>query len=500
MVKKVILSKSRFLAGLQCLKYLWYLVNKREEIPEPDFATSFIFNQGIRVGEYAKKLYPDGIDLSYFKNLKEQIIKTLEVLPERKPVFEAACSHGPLYSRADILVPAGDKRWDIVEVKSSTQLKEEYISDVSFQKYCFEKAGISINKCFIAHINNCYIKKGDIDPEGLFKRVDITEEVDDRLKGIEDEIIKMLEVVKSSAPPEVAIGKQCYEPYICPLKQKCWGDLPENHVFNLYGDKSKSVQLYGEGIISIKDIPDRYSLSLKQQIQLECEKTKKPSVNKKKISDFINGLEFPLYFLDFETFSTAIPLFDGSKPYQKIPFQYSIHVLYSMEENPERREFLACGLEDPRREIISRLKDDLGDNGSIIVYYEQFEKGVLRELALEFPDYAEWVDRVLPRIVDLYRPFGNFYYYNSSQRGSASVKSVLPAITDLSYEGMEVSNGLAASAYFLYIYGNFYNLKEPTGINEVEGIRKSLIEYCSMDTLGMVHILRALAREVGLRQ
>jgi CRISPR/Cas system-associated exonuclease Cas4 (RecB family) len=497
MVGKVILSKSRFLAGLQCPKYLWYLVNERERIPEPDFVTNFIFNQGIKVGEYAKKLYPDGVDLSDIKNLKEQIIKTREVLPERKPVFEAGCSYDTLYSRADILEPVDGGRWDIIEVKSSAQLKEEYISDVSFQKYCFEKAGISIRNCLVAHINNVYIKRGDIDPEGLFKKVDITAEVDERLTGIEDEIRRMLEVVKRSTPPEVEIGRQCHEPYICPLKQKCWEGLPENHVFNLYGDKSKSAQLYSEGIFSIKDIPDRYNLSLKQKIQLECERTKKPSINKKEISKFINGLKFPLYFLDFETFSTAIPLFDGTKPYQKMPFQYSIHLLYSMDGNPEHRGFLAGGLEDPRRVLLSRLKEDLGDEGSIIVYYEQFEKDVLRELASEFPGYGEWVDRVLLRIVDLYKPFGNFYYYNSSQRGSASVKSVLPAITNLSYEGMEIANGLAASAYFLYIYGDFYNLKKPPGAKEVERIRKALIEYCRMDTVGMVYILRSLAKEAG---
>jgi hypothetical protein len=497
MFGEVILSKSRYLAWLQCPKYFWYLVNEREQIPEVDFATNFIFNQGVKVGEYAKKLYPEGVDLSGIKNLKQQTEKTIEVLSERKPVFEASCRKDSIYSRADILVPAGRNSWDIIEVKSATQLKEEYISDVSFQKYCFEKAGISIRKCFIAHINNSYVKKGDIDPEGLFKRVDITAEVDEKLAGIEDEIIQMLEVAKRSTPPEVAIGRQCYEPYICPLKQKCWEGLPDNHVFNLYGDKSKSVQLYSEGILSIKDIPERYNLSLKQQIQLECEKTKKPSINKKEISGFIYSLQFPLYFLDFETYSTAIPLFEGTKPYQKIPFQYSIHVLPSMDRKPEHHDFLAGSMKDPRKDLISSLKNELGNEGSIIVYCEQFEKGVLRELAVAFPEYVKWVEMVIPRIVDLYKPFGNFYYYNSSQRGSASVKSVLPAITDLSYEGMEVSNGLAASAYFLYIYGNIYNLKEPPDVKEVERIRKSLIGYCRMDTLGMVHILRALAKEAG---
>ena len=164
------------MAGFQCSKYLWYLVNKREEIPKPDFVSTYIFNQGIQVGEYAKKLYPDGIDVEKTGDLKTQLINTSELLSQRKTLFEASRSSQNMYNRADILVPADKDMWDIIEVKSSTQFKEEYIHDVSFQKYCFEKTGVKIRKCYLMNINNQYVKKGDINPKALFKKTDITAE------------------------------------------------------------------------------------------------------------------------------------------------------------------------------------------------------------------------------------------------------------------------------------------------------------------------------------
>ncbi|MFA5015141.1 MAG: DUF2779 domain-containing protein, partial [Actinomycetota bacterium] len=427
MGKNIIISKSKYLAGLQCLKYFWFLINAKEEVPQPDFVNRFIFNQGTLVGEYAKNLYPDGIDLGKIGDLKEQLARTLELLSGRRPLFEASISSGNVYSRADILVPVDTDSWDIVEVKSSTQLKEEYIPDVAFQKYCFEKAGINIRKCYLTYINNQYVKEGNIDPSRLFKKADITAQVDEKLEEIGNRVREMQEIAAAESPPEIIIGKQCSNPYICPLKDRCWKFLPDNNIFNLYGNKDKAIELYSEGILSIKDIPDRYDLNLKQQIQLECARTEKTKIDKDEISKFIKKLEYPLYFFDFETFSTAIPLYDGLKPYQRIPFQYSIHVLDSIDGKAEHRDFLAGGPEDPRERLLSDLKKHLGDKGSVVVYYELFEKSVLRELAEAFPEYREWADSIINRIIDLYKPFGNFHYYNSSQKGSASVKSVLPA-------------------------------------------------------------------------
>ncbi len=497
MDRGVIISKSRYLKGLQCLKYLWYLVNDREKIPQTDFVGQFVFNQGIQVGEYAKKLYPGGVDLSKIKDFREQLGKTREALSGRNAIFEASCSYGNVYARADILVPVDRDRWDIIEVKSSTQLKEEYIEDIAFQKYCFEKSGVRIRKCYVAYIDRQYVKMGDVKPEELFTRTEITEEAGEVIGGIEEEVSQMIEFVKEKTPPDISIGRHCNEPYPCPLKDMCWGFLPDNHIFSLYGDKKRAEELYNEGVLSLEDITDRYGLSLKQQIQIDCARNGKPVINKKEIQKFINSIKYPLYYFDFETFSTAIPLYDGTRPYENIPFQYSIHVHNSIDEKPKHLGFLAGGLEDPRGKLLASLKKHLGTSGSIVVYYEQFEKGILKKFSEEFPEYSPWIDSILKRIVDLYKPFKNFHYYSPSQKGSASVKSVLPAITDLSYEGMEIADGRAASVSFLYINGKYDDKEGLPGKEEVENIRKALIRYCGMDTGGMVHIIRALAREAA---
>lgn len=481
------------------MKYMWYQVNAREEIPEPDFSTRFMFNQGFLVGEYAKRLFPDGIDLGKLRDIGEQLVETSRFLTERRPIFEASISSDHVYSRVDILKPAPGNTWDIIEVKSATQLKEEYINDVAFQKYSFLNAGIKIANSYLAVINNQYVRKGEIEPEKLFVIHDISKEVDEALTYIPGRVRGMLEVLQKHDPPEVKIGRQCDNPYTCPLKKKCWEFMPENNVFNLYGNKDRALDLCRKGILSIDEIPEDYDLTLKQEIQRECASSKKPYINKGQIVTFLERLRNPLYFFDFETYSTAIPIYDGTRPFQRIPFQYSIHVLEDLYGKPSHFDFLASGSGDPREELLENLKSHLGKSGSILVYYEFFEKGILKELADEFPGYGNWVNSLMPRIIDLYRPFGDFYYYHSIQQGSASVKSVLPAITSYSYKDMDIADGLSASVYFLYACGHYKIGEKCPAPGEVEKIRQDLITYCRMDTGGMIHILRGLKEVLEAR-
>ena len=490
--KKIIISKSKYMSGLQCPKYMWYQVHAREDIPEPDFSTRFMFHQGHLVGEYAKKLFPDGIDLGKMRDIREQLEKTRAVLAERKPVFEASISSGNVYSRVDILKPAPGDTWDIIEVKSATTLKEDYIKDVAFQKYTFLDAGIKIDNCYLAVINSDYVKNGDIDPEELFYIHDITEQADELLKDMPERLDGMIKMLESPEPPDVQIGRQCESPYTCPLKDKCWEHMPDNNVFKLYGNKDRALKLCEKGILSIDDIPEDYDLTLKQEIQRECAASKKPYIDRGQIVKFLERLKEPLYFFDFETYSTAIPIYEGTRPFQRIPFQYSIHITDGLYGETRHHDFLASGSGDPRKELLENLKEHLGDSGSIIVYYEFFEKGILRELAEKYPEYSEWVESILPRIIDLYRPFGDFYYYNSIQQGSASVKNVLPAITKYSYKEMDIADGLSASVYFLYACGHYQIGESCPSPQEIEKIRKDLITYCRMDTGGMIHILRGL--------
>src|SRR3989344_3646506 len=237
-----LLTKSKYMAGLQCLKYLWILFYEKDKIPEAGESTQYIFEQGNLVGELAKKLYPNGINIPH-KDFLSNINQTKELLKERKPLFEAGFMVEQLFSRADILNPVNKYEWDIIEVKSSTKLKDENIHDVSFQKHCYQKSGLKIRKCFLMHLNNEYIKKGEINLKELFKITDITSEVNEVIKDIDSRIKTMFDILNSNINPDVTIGRHCTNPYTCPLESECWGFLPENNVFNLYRGGKTSEEL-----------------------------------------------------------------------------------------------------------------------------------------------------------------------------------------------------------------------------------------------------------------
>jgi hypothetical protein len=455
-----------------------------ERIPEPDIITQYLFDQGHLVGELAKKLFPSGIDVAT-DDFMGNIRTTRQLLQQRSPIFEAGIFTERVYSRIDILNPVNESEWDIIEVKATTGVKDIHFDDVSFQKYCCDKLGLKVRKCLLVHINNKYVKEGEIDLKQLFIVQDITTEVEESSKGIQDRVNKIFEIMAASDCPEVTIGRHCSNPYDCPLKE-CWDFLPEDSVFDLYRGGSKCFELFNRGILVIRDIPDDYRLTGAQQIQKKCETTGQAHVNSTAITDFLSILQYPLYYLDFETFSPAVPMFDGTRPYQPVPFQFSLHVIRKDGASPEHFSFLASGTDDPRPKFLIELKKLLGNTGSVIVYNQGFEESILNELAQAFPEYESWVRQVCDRFVDLLTPFRKFYYYHSIQKGSASLKSVLPALTGKSYEGMGITDGGAASVAFQTItYGEV--------AEEVRSkVRANLELYCSLDTEGMLWIIDRL--------
>jgi len=480
-----LLTKSKYMIGLQCPQYLWIALNAKDQIPEPDAATQHAFDQGNKIGELATKWFPEGIDLSK-EGFKPNLEKTKEAITTRKPIFEAGFLKENLFSRIDILNPVNNE-WDIIEVKSSTKVKEEHYHDVSFQKLCAEKAGLKIRKCFLMHINNEYVKEGEINPKQLLIQEDITEEVIKASNGIEERISTMFKTIALKEMPDITIGKHCLKPYECPITQDCWKFLPKENIFKLYRGGDKAWKLFEEGIYKIEDIPDEFKLTDKQQLQRDCAKTGKTHIQKEAIKHFLSSLKYPLYYLDFETINPAIPLFDGTKPYQQIPFQYSLHVV---QEDGKREHFgfLAEGTDDPRDKFAKELKKVLGDNGDIIVYNQSFEISRLKEIAEAFPSFNDWVQNVLTRIVDLLVPFRNFSYYNPQQEGSASIKKVLPAVTGKGYSELEINNGASASMeYERVTYGE---------ASDREKVRANLIKYCTLDTEGMVWIVEELGKLV----
>ena len=489
MKRKTIITKSKYLNGLKCSKLLWVDCNDRERIPAPDMSQQHIFDQGDVVGELAKKLYPDGVDIPYDRGkFFENIDKTRELLSSGKVLFEAGILVKDLYARVDIFKPAGDGKWDIIEVKSSTGMKEVYLHDVAFQWYCCEMSGLKIDKCFLVCIDNGYERSGEIEPEEFFHKHDVTSQLDAYTVGMEERIEKMRKVISCNECPEIEIGLYCRKPYTCALEGECWKKLPGDNVFALYNcGPKKGFPLYESGIKSIQDIPEN-ELSIKQLIQKKCEKTGETYIDKEAIKAFLDKVRYPIYFMDFETINPAVPLFDGSRPYQKIPFQFSVHVSRAPGEDLEHYGFLSKNMEDPRHKFLEELKSSLGEDGTIMVFNRGFEEGVLSELAAFSPEYAEWVRKIKSRVVDLLEPFRGFDYYNPAQHGSASIKKVLPAVVGKSYEDMGITTGGDASVlYFHAIYGD-------AEVSEREKVFGDLEEYCALDTEGMVWILKELGR------
>lgn len=483
------ISKSRFLSGLQCHKLLWTQYTAKDRIPPTDPATQAIFNQGHQVGEIAKQFFADSIEIGegLVKEFDEIFERTHEGLTIRRPLFEPALAHGSGFARADILDPVGTDEWEIVEVKSSTEVKAVNIDDIAFQRYVFEGAGVRIRHCYLLHISNAYIRSGGIDPHCLFTKVDVTDLVSERLPRIEAELQEMIAVIEQEQEPEIGIGPYCDDPYPCPLHDFCWAHLPQHSVFTLSRIGKKGWDLYESGIMDIAAIPDGYKLSGNQMLQKVAVVSGTERIEKDKIRAFLQSLQYPVYYLDFETINPAVPLFDGTKPYQQIPFQFSLHVHDAPDGELVHYMFLAEGKIDPRPEFMRLLEQYLGDRGSIVVYTQGFEKGIMKACVQALPEYAMWYDEIEPRIADLLVPFRSMDYYHPAQHGSASIKAVLPVLTELRYDG-DIADGAIASSEYLRV--TFGDVEEADRIR----VRSALEKYCELDTMAMVRVVESLGR------
>ena len=485
-------SKSKFLWGSQCRKLLWYAYNAKDQIPEPDAATQAIFDQGHQVGALAKSLYPGGIEVSAGVTDFQQVLqKTLEAAKARKPMFEAGFVYNGGFARVDILNPVGRNEWDIIEVKSSTEIKDVNLIDLAFQAFVYNGAGLSIRRCCLAHVNRDYVRHGPVDPKKFFKVEDVTKDVSGLSREIEPQLEDMFSTIRRKQEPDIKIGPHCSDPCACPLQDKCWAFLPAESVFNLYYGGKKCWRLRQAGVVSLKDIPDHVDLTDRQAIQRKVALTGQPHIDRKALASFIKRLKYPVSYLDFETFNTAIPLFDGLRPYQQVPFQFSLHRQPAPGAKPEHHGFLAEGRGDPRPEFLNRLRDCIGDKGSVVVYNAKFEKGVLDRLADAFPEHAGWIAGAKRRIVDLLEPFQSFDYYHREQQGSASIKSVLPVLTGHSYADLEIQEGSQASLEYLRVH--FDDVPEV----ERRKVREQLELYCGQDTEGMIWIVDALRKLSG---
>lgn len=483
-IRNIFLSKSLFIRGLQCHKSLYlhkYHPELRDEISEEQEA---LFQTGFDVGKYAQKLFPNGIEIPYDEtsHVAQLEMTQAEIEKGTKTIYEATFSHDDIFVKVDIL-HKDQEGWKNFEVKSSTEIKDVYLDDAAIQHYVLNGSGLPISKVFLVHINNKYIRNGEIDPKSLFTVSDITEFVKQRQPYIVENILKLKEMLGDDMR-DIDIGEHCGKPYPCDFQGYCRQHIPENSVFDLRKKGVNKYRLYRQGIIEMKDIPLDI-LNKSQRLQVEAFLNKADKIDKIAIQTFIDKLFYPLCFLDFETFYTAIPLFDGTRPYQQVPFQYSLHIQENEATELKHFEYLAEPRKDPRRELLIKLIESIPMKSCIITYTD-FEAERLHDLAEWFPKYKDRIESLIKNIRDLSLPFQKMDYYHWQMNGSYSLKEVLPVLVpEMSYKGMAISNGgMAMDAYFA--------MSRSSDQGEIESIRRNILEYCKLDTLAMVRILERL--------
>lgn len=493
------LSKSKYCRLWQCPKQLWLDTN-RPELQAEDPSREERMTTGNEVGDLAMGLFGTYTEATVLKDdgrhdISAMIEKTKAcVAAGVENICEASFSYEGLYCAVDIL-RRQDGGYAIYEVKSSTKESEIYGVDIAYQKYVLEHCGVTVTGTYLVCINSDYVRDEELDISQLFKIVDMTQWVELETPLIPSRLKLAEKTLASQDEPSRDIGEHCTNPYDCAYWEYCSRHLPKPSVFDLYRlSGKKKFEYYRKGMVSYQDMLSAPKLNDKQLRQIRFQLTDCDDyIDQGGIQDFLNTLSYPLYFLDFETMQPVIPPYSGTKPYQQIPFQYSLHYIEEPGGELKHKEFLAESGPDPRRAIAESLCRNIPWNVCVTAYNKGFECGRLKELAAQFPDLAGHLLNIQDNIRDLLTPFQSGYYYNRAMGGSFSIKSVLPALfpddPSLNYHNLEgVHNGSEAMTIFPKI--------KDMPLEEQVIARKNLLAYCKLDTYAMVKVWEALVKAV----
>jgi hypothetical protein len=485
------LSKSRFIAGLQCLKRLYLEVHQPDLAGEVDEQTLAVFEQGREVGRWAQKAFPGGVLIDA---RPEEMAKALQLTgqavgnPQYPAIFEATFTYQEVLARVDVLERRPANQWRLIEVKASTHLKEHHLYDIAIQRFILAGLGMQVVPCLM-HLNREYVYDGKrYELEKLFVIQDVSSEIAGLEQKVKDLLREEREVLERAAPPEIGPGSHCSSPFTCEFYGHCNRPLPVDDVANLPAISApKLATLKRLGIESIATIPQNFSLTERQRRAWWCARTGKPWFGKD-LRQALTSVRYPLYFMDFETSGVPLPRFAGTSPYDQIPFQWSVHIQRSPGAELEHYEFLADDSGDPRPEFARTLCQAMGDSGSVVAYNSAFESGCLTLLAKWLPQYKDQMEAIRARLWDLW-PVIRAHVYDLEFRGSYSLKSVLPALVPgMSYDDLEVSEGNQAGLAWERM------LRAAVGSAERMKLREALLAYCQQDTLAMVRLMAALGK------
>jgi len=487
------LSKSDFLKYQICPSYLWLWKHKRDVVPvDEEEVVKRRLEQGNEVERYARQLFPEAklIESSGItaKRDTERLVSEGETT-----IFQATViTDDGLLAMADVIVYDTDsKSWTLLEVKSTNSVKQEHIYDVAFQQVAFEEAGYKIGQTGVIHLNKEYLRQPTIIASDFLIQTDVTTRVDEVLETIRGQAHDSLRSITDTPEPKTCSCRLQSKSHHCPTFYLLNPDIPEYSVFNITRMSGKKLAaLVDEEIFKVHEVPEDIKLSLPQQNQVDAAKSGNSIIDNKAIADILDELVFPLYFLDYETVSTAVPFYSGCTPYQQIPFQYSLHVLRAPDGELEHYEYLSEDAKTlPAQSLLESLKKLIGAEGSVIVWHKSFEIGRNREMATTYPEYGDFMSGVNDRVFDLKEVFSKQHFVHPKFKGSNSIKAVLPVLVpELSYKEMDIQNGQIASV-------RWYDAT--SGAVSADVARKvydDLIKYCCLDTLAMVEIYKVLAQ------
>ena len=447
------ISKSDYMLFLKHPAWLWLKKNDPKKLPPVDAATQAMFDTGHAFEPYVESLFPEGLTLGFsdYDEYRSLPLRTKQALDSgARVLFQSCFEWNEFTCISDIISVIEGTTIDLYEIKSSTRVKTDHLYDLAFQKAVLEGNGFSVRNITVIHVNNQYVRQGAVNPSELTTFADVTSDVNEIAISTPSYMKEALRVARQPAMPDPS-------PDLAKL-----GSKPE--WLKVYSNLFPSEPIvWPEGTA--------------------------PAINKAEIRKFLGALEYPLYFFDYETMQGLVPYFDGQRPYQQIPFQYSLHVVHEPGGEAEHRDYLHQDSSNPAVKVVEQLVGDVGDSGSIITWNMSFEKSINGDLGRMYPDYAERIVAINHRVKDLMTPFKSKWYDDPRCEGSASIKKVLPIVCpELSYKELGIQDGNSAQRLWMEA------VLDDKRTDQRDQILADLTEYCKLDTWAMVRIWQELVK------